>query len=247
MTLDDIAAIVAKCLYPDYAFHVKVDGRGAWYLQAEYDEADIVSLKTERQRTRRWFLSPEMVPGEVVQTCFKCIMTSMEHRVREHFTYRQRRVFGPHFDIERLWEIAETARLERPREDTGRWDWDVAPLRDGEPPHGLDGDAAAALERRSFKGRKNAYTCGSCGCVTVTIDRDAGVTPFMIKCRRPDGGCSGMAQSAMYRIDQNLAPAFEWYAPDSHERAAAPPAAQEHYRMGGLALRPIAREKPDDA
>lgn len=113
MTLDDIAAILFTVHYPAYTFNVKVDGRGAWYLQAVYLEADIHTGKLEPQYTRRWFLSPAMSKAEVVQTALKCVLTSAEHRVREHFLYRGRRVFGPHFDIDELWRIAEMARQER--------------------------------------------------------------------------------------------------------------------------------------
>ena len=99
--------IVAECSFMDYTFHVKTDGRGDIYLQASYMEPDIDTKVVEEQRTRRWFLSPEMTKSEIVQTVFKCCITSMEHRTREHFTYRDRRVFGPHFDVDALWGICD--------------------------------------------------------------------------------------------------------------------------------------------
>ena len=46
-----------------------------------------------------------MVKSEIVQTALKCILTSAEHRVREHFKYRGSRVYGPHFDVEALHEL----------------------------------------------------------------------------------------------------------------------------------------------
>lgn len=113
MTIGDIQNVVALCHYPAYDIYVREDGRGAWYIQGEYVEEDIVTLKAEVQRTRRWFVSPEVTSGEVVQTCLKLVLTSAEHRVREHFLYKQRRVFGPHFDIEKLWAVCEDARMER--------------------------------------------------------------------------------------------------------------------------------------
>lgn len=102
-----LANIVAECSFMDYTFHVEMDGRGAIYLQGSYMEPDIDTKVVEEQRTRRWFLSPEMTKSEVVQTVFKCCITSMEHRTREHFTYRDRRVFGPHFNIDALWTICD--------------------------------------------------------------------------------------------------------------------------------------------
>ncbi len=59
-----------------------------------------------------------MVPSEVVQTALLCALTSAEHRVREHFLYKGERVFGPHFDIEGLYELAKARRLDyRGRKD----------------------------------------------------------------------------------------------------------------------------------
>lgn len=105
-TVERIKFWVYQCYYPLYTFNVLVDGRGEMYLQATYNEADIKTGDIETQHTRRWFLSPEMTKSEVVATCFKCIITSMEHRTREHFTYRGERIYGPHFDVEALHSIA---------------------------------------------------------------------------------------------------------------------------------------------
>lgn len=46
-------------------------------------------------------------------------------------------------------------------------------------------------------GSINLYTCEACRKVTVAIHRDAGVTPFMIGCRRT-AGCQGNAVSSFY-------------------------------------------------
>jgi len=98
---------VAQCDYPSYALEVKTDSRGAVYLRAFYAERDTVTDIPEIQYTRRWFLSPEMSKSEIVATAFKCIMTSMEHRVREWFTYRQRAIYMPHYDVDKLHQICE--------------------------------------------------------------------------------------------------------------------------------------------
>ena len=109
MTIEELRQIVTECSFPGYAFAVTEDGRGAIYLQGRYDEPDVDTGQTEPQKTRRWFLSPQMTKSEVVQTAFKCVITSAEHRTREWFTYRGRRVFGPHFQVDALWAIAGQA------------------------------------------------------------------------------------------------------------------------------------------
>src|SRR6266404_5985956 len=105
-------SIVDECHYPHYEFLVEYDERGAIFLQGHYVENDVLTRKPEVQHTRKWFLSPKMVKSEVVQTVFKCVMTSMEHRVREWFRYRGRAIFGPHFDVDSLHAICKDEHLD---------------------------------------------------------------------------------------------------------------------------------------
>lgn len=105
MTFKEMQEIVSLCKFHDYRFAVAVDGRGAIYLQGRYWEADTITKVMEIQSTRRWFLAPRMTKSEIVQTVFKCAITSMEHRTREWFLYKDRAIFGPHFNVEVLHEI----------------------------------------------------------------------------------------------------------------------------------------------
>lgn len=61
-------------------------------------------------------------------------------------------------------------------------------------------------------GAINPYRCDTCGGVTVTIHRDAGVTPFMIGCRVTPG-CNGRAYSSFYPpvLAANLVPRVVWF------------------------------------
>jgi hypothetical protein len=111
MTLHQMRNLVALCSFQNYRFTV-TEGHGGIYLQGGYVDADIVSGEPEWQHTRKWLLSPSMTRSEIVQTCFKLVMTSMEHRAREGFTYRGKRVFGPHFDVEALWQICADKRFD---------------------------------------------------------------------------------------------------------------------------------------
>lgn len=107
MYLSEMQAIVDECKYADYDFCVTEDRRGALYLQAKYDEADVDTGIVETQFTRKWLLSPMMTKSEIVQTVFKCCITSMEHRCREWFRYKGKAIFGPHFDVDALHAICE--------------------------------------------------------------------------------------------------------------------------------------------
>jgi hypothetical protein len=115
MTIDEICSVIALCSFAGYTFTVS-EGHGGIYLQGSYLDADIVTRQREWQFTRKWLLSPAMTKSEIVQTCFKLVMTSMEHRAREGFTYRDKRVFGPHFDVDALHQLCSEKRFDvRPR------------------------------------------------------------------------------------------------------------------------------------
>lgn len=103
--------ILANVKFDNYVFTVYENG-GHPYLQATYPERCIQTGEVEIQHTRKWQLSYHMTKSELVQTAFKCALTSMEHRTRELFKYKGKRIFGPHFDVERLVELCETKCLD---------------------------------------------------------------------------------------------------------------------------------------
>ena len=94
-------------------------------------------------------------------------------------------------------------------------------------------------------GRENVYTCEKCGAMLTTVDRDAGVTPFMIGCRQRGDfvACDGMMRSACYpkgpRPPWIGPPTHEWYRPDATETARLGRHTRDHVERGGLFLRPI--------
>ena len=103
--------VIALIEYSDYTFEI-FEKNGVPYLQGRYVEPDVVTGDLADQHTRKWQLSEHMVKSEIVQTALKCALTSAEHRVREHFKYRGQRIFGPHFDVEALYELAKSNRLD---------------------------------------------------------------------------------------------------------------------------------------
>jgi hypothetical protein len=108
---DDFEAILKDISFQDYQFEVIAKG-SALLLRAFYVEVDIASGQPSTQYTRKWTLSKHMTKSEFVQTAFKCVLTSAEHRTREHFKYRGKRVFSPHFDVDALWEICNDKRFD---------------------------------------------------------------------------------------------------------------------------------------
>ena len=83
----------------------------------------------------------------------------------------------------------------------------------------------------------NRYTCPK-GHSIVTVNRDDGTTPLLIRCR--EEGCNEMAKSEWYDVDPTLKPTYEWFKPNAGEMAALESASlHQHARMGGLILRKI--------
>lgn len=109
MLLTKAKEILAKVSYENYTFLVQ-EGHGGVYLKATYPDKCVVTGKQEIQHTRKWTLSPQMTTSEIVQTAFKCCLTSAEHRCREAFRYKETRVFGPHFDVEDLVQLCKSGK-----------------------------------------------------------------------------------------------------------------------------------------
>lgn len=103
--------VLADVEFAFYSFNVR-EGHGGVFLQAMYMDEDIYTRKPELQHTRKWLLSPSMTDSEIVQTAFKCCLTSYEHRCREAFKYQGARIFGPHFDVNDLVKLCKDGREE---------------------------------------------------------------------------------------------------------------------------------------
>lgn len=85
-----------------WKFFVGADG-SRLYLQVHFS----VSASGEHWTGRKWLLSPRMTKSEIVQTAFKAVLTAVEHETRELFTYKGKRIFGPHFDVDALEQICD--------------------------------------------------------------------------------------------------------------------------------------------
>lgn len=94
--------------------------------------------------------------------------------------------------------------------------------------------SAPALPAR----RLNRYICQTCKGQITTVDRDEGVTPFMLGCYATKG-CEGSMYSSFYQVSDGD-PTYEWRKASPEEYAAAGPAMRGHFDQGGLNIHPIA-------
>lgn len=94
--------------FPGYSFYIQGDfsrETGPCYLQARFAALCSRTGAVAFQQTRKWLLSEHMTSSEIVQTAFKCVITSIEHEAREQFMYMGAPIFGPHFDVSDLAAI----------------------------------------------------------------------------------------------------------------------------------------------
>lgn len=99
--------------FPGYTFEVHGDFTAPTYLQASFVAAcNNHPSDPIQQKTRKWLLSGHMTRSELIQTAFKCVLTSIEHEAREQFKYRDAAIFGPHFYVDDLVTLCEKRELD---------------------------------------------------------------------------------------------------------------------------------------
>jgi len=113
----DIQRVLAKVDYPGYTWKFSIES-GRYWLQAVFVEPCTRTGEVKEQFTRKWYLSNEATESEIVQTALKCVLTSLEHEAREKFLYKERPIFGPHYDVEVLWSACANEQNLDEREAT---------------------------------------------------------------------------------------------------------------------------------
>lgn len=103
-------AILAEVTYkPGWTLDTDIDGRGEAYMVWRWRAPDASGHYggTMAVSGRRWFISPYMSRSELVNTALLAALTAEEHETREFFRYKGKRVFNPHVNVERLFEVCE--------------------------------------------------------------------------------------------------------------------------------------------
>lgn len=101
-----IDEILSRVSVPGYTLHARIVYQ-YFTLWATYVEPDIETGVPAIQRTRDWLIHASDTEHQIVQTALKCVLTSAEHRIREAFTYKGQRIFGPHYDLDELVMLCE--------------------------------------------------------------------------------------------------------------------------------------------
>lgn len=85
----------------------KKDPEGRMYLQVECQRPDVFTGEMGTGRGGKMYLSEHMSVSELVRKAFQLFIAYEEHECREWFHYGGRAVFGPHINVEALWDVAE--------------------------------------------------------------------------------------------------------------------------------------------
>ena len=110
-TLAEVCDIVHQIKFNDRRLVVAVMGDG-YYLQVQYMEICIDTMKPEIQKARKWYVSPFSTETEIVETAFKACRISNEHVLKEHFLYKGYRIYSPHFDVNARIRMCEEKKFD---------------------------------------------------------------------------------------------------------------------------------------
>ncbi len=104
MNLKEADEYVKLISFPEYTFGIRHEDQSI-FLSATYLEEDAITGKKEIQTTREWYIPESFDKDQFIQTALKLILTSKEHSAREHFLYRGKAIFMPHFNVDQLFHL----------------------------------------------------------------------------------------------------------------------------------------------
>jgi hypothetical protein len=107
----NVKGLVSTISYkPGYTLLCKQDQKdpqGRLYLQVQCLRPDAITGVPGVGRGGKIYLSEHMTQGEIIRKAFGLFMAYEEHECREFFKWDGRAVFGPHIDVQALWEVAD--------------------------------------------------------------------------------------------------------------------------------------------
>jgi len=113
LTIEYLQTALNDVEFLDRKFLVMEKGDG-YLIQMSYMEVDVDHPNDPpvEQKTRKWYASPYMTESELVETCWAMVCRSQMHVTAEHFKYKGRRVYSPHFDVNARIEMCDAERFD---------------------------------------------------------------------------------------------------------------------------------------
>lgn len=99
-TIDEVDLILKNVQFLDWEIRLMEKGDG-YLMQWVFFDTDVDKPETGKipQHCRKWYISPYSTETEIVETAWKACWIAMMHEVSEKFTYKGRRIYSPHFDV----------------------------------------------------------------------------------------------------------------------------------------------------
>lgn len=108
--LKRVQDLVAGIEFRDrYRILVEIDQKdpeGRAYLQLEVDRPDCFTGEMGVGKSGKTYLSEHQTDSEILRKALGLFLAFEEHEVREDFKWNGRAIFGPHIDIQALWDVA---------------------------------------------------------------------------------------------------------------------------------------------
>lgn len=79
---------------------------GRFYTQIHCWRLDVITGEMGWGKSGKAYHEPEQSDGQITQAIFGLYQGYWIHEARENFKWRGRRIYGPHGDVEALWEAA---------------------------------------------------------------------------------------------------------------------------------------------
>ncbi len=89
--------------------------QGRFFFQITCWRRDVVTGEMGYGYGGKAYLSEHASDSELVQTIFGLYRAYWEHEARETFSWKGRRVFGPHISTEALWDVARRVDIRSAR------------------------------------------------------------------------------------------------------------------------------------
>lgn len=109
--LMEIRTLIGLVTFPGYTFHLISKGCVLTVTASFMAPCNVDGGEPKEQFTRQWVIEPTNTNEQIVQTCLKLVLTSVEHEAREQFKFNGVAVFGPHLRLSALSNAAFLSSL----------------------------------------------------------------------------------------------------------------------------------------
>lgn len=103
-TKEETSALLKEVKFPGFAFQLYWhQGQDDYRLRVTCKEGKCnVTGQPHSWNGRWWRLSQHMTDSEIVWTCWKAVLTALEHEAREQFTFKGVPIADSHVDVHKL-------------------------------------------------------------------------------------------------------------------------------------------------